>query len=45
LIVILALIACALVGYQHRVHQFPVRVTTTTEPKASPSSVEIENGQ
>jgi hypothetical protein len=45
LIVILALIAGALVRYERRGHQFPVRVTATTEPKASPSSTEAENEQ
>ncbi|TMP93097.1 MAG: hypothetical protein E6L08_06660 [Verrucomicrobia bacterium] len=43
LIVVLALIAGALMRYERRVHQFPIQVTTTTEPKASPNSTEIEN--
>ncbi len=43
LIVVLALIAGAFARYERRAHQFPVRVTTTTEPKASPSSTEAEN--
>jgi hypothetical protein len=43
LIVVLALIAGALVRYEHRTHQFPVQVTTTSEPKASPSSTEAED--
>jgi hypothetical protein len=43
LIVVLALIAGALIRYERRVHQFPIQVTTTTEPKASPSSTEAEN--
>ncbi len=45
LIVILALIAGALIRYERRVHQFAIQVTTTTEPKASPSSTEAENEQ
>jgi hypothetical protein len=45
LIVVLALIAGALVRYERRAHQFPIRVTTTTEPKASPSSTEAEDKQ
>jgi hypothetical protein len=43
LIVVLALIAGTLVRYERRAHQFPVRATTTTEPKAAPSSTEAEN--
>jgi hypothetical protein len=43
LIVVLALIAGALIRYERRVHQFPIQVTTTTEPKASPNSTEAEN--
>ena len=43
LIVVLALIAGTLLRYERRAHQFPVRATTTTEPKASPSSTEAEN--
>ncbi len=35
LIVILALIAAALVGYERRAHQFPAQQMTVTEPKAS----------
>ncbi len=37
LIVILALIGGALVGYERRVHALPVQATATGEPKASPS--------
>jgi hypothetical protein len=43
LIVVLALIAGTLLRYERRANQFPVRVTTTTEPKASPSSMETED--
>jgi len=45
LIVVLALIAGALVRYERRAHQFPVQMTTTTEPKASPSSTQAEDKQ
>ena len=42
-LIVLVLIAGALLGYQRRAHPFPIQVTTTTEPKASPSSTEAEN--
>jgi hypothetical protein len=37
LIVMLALIAAALVGYERRVHQFPAQSADSTESKTSPS--------
>jgi hypothetical protein len=42
LIVILALIVFAFVGYERRVHQRPVQPITATEarPSASPSEIE-----
>jgi hypothetical protein len=43
LIVVLALITGALVRYERRAHQFPIQVTTRTEPKPSPSSTKAEN--
>jgi hypothetical protein len=43
LIVVLALIAGGFVRYERRAHQFPVQVTTTIEPKASPSAAEAKN--
>jgi hypothetical protein len=42
-LIVLVLIAGALLGYQRRAHPFPIQVTTTTEPKASPSSTQAEN--
>ena len=43
LIVILALIAGALVGYERRIHVSPVRATTAAESKVSPSPLETED--
>ena len=40
LIVMLALITIAFVGYQHRVHRHPAQLTSATELKHSPSPVE-----
>ena len=37
LIVMLALIASALLGYERRVHQFPVQSADATRSKTSPS--------
>jgi hypothetical protein len=45
LIVMLALIAVALLGYERRAHQFPVQPTTATQLKASPSPAEAEDEQ
>jgi hypothetical protein len=45
LIVILALIAAALVGYERRVYQYPVQQTTATEPQASLTPPEPEDAQ
>ena len=40
LIVILALIMIAFIGYERRVHRSAVQSATATEPKPSPSAVE-----
>lgn len=40
LIVMLALIAIAFIGYERRVHRHPAQLTSATEPKPSPSPVE-----
>jgi hypothetical protein len=39
LIVMLVLIAIAFVGYERRVHHFPIQPTSATEAKPSPSAV------
>ena len=44
-LIVLALIVGALVGYQRRAHQFPIQPTTATELKASPSPAESEDQQ
>ena len=43
LIVILALITIAFIGYERRVHRASVPSTSATEPKISPSPLELEN--
>jgi len=45
LIVMLALIAVALLGYERRARQPRVQLTSTTEPKASPSPSALEDEQ
>jgi hypothetical protein len=45
LIVIIALIGGALVGYERRIHARPAQATTATESKASPSPPETEDEQ
>jgi len=45
LIVMLLLIAIAFVGYEQRVRHFPIRPTSATEAKPSPSPAEVENEQ
>jgi hypothetical protein len=45
LIVILALIAGALVGYERRIHARPVQATTAVESRTSPSPPETEDEQ
>jgi hypothetical protein len=45
LIVLLALIAAALVGYERRAHQVPVQQTTATESKASATPLGTEEEQ
>jgi hypothetical protein len=42
LIVMLALIAIAFVGYERRVHHQPIQPTSPTEAKPSPTPSEIE---
>ena len=44
-LIVLVLIVGALLGYQRRVHQFPVQPTTATQLKASPSPAEAEEEQ
>jgi hypothetical protein len=43
LILMLTLIAVALLGYERRVHQFPVQSAGATESKASPSPARTED--
>jgi hypothetical protein len=45
LIVMLALIAVALVGYERRVHQLPVQSAGATEAKTSPSPAQTDDEQ
>jgi len=45
LIVMLALVAIAFVGYARRGHHRPVQQISAREPKASPSPVETEDQQ
>jgi hypothetical protein len=43
LIVMLALITIAFIGYERRVHRASVPPTSAMEPKRSPSPLELEN--
>jgi len=43
LMVMLALIAVALLGYERRVHQFPVPSVGATESRSSPSPAPTED--
>ena len=43
LIVILALITIAFIGYERRVHRASVPPTSAMEPKTSPSPLELQN--
>jgi hypothetical protein len=43
LIVILALITIAFIGYERRVHRASVPPTSAMEPKTSPRPLELEN--
>jgi hypothetical protein len=45
LIVMLAIIAIAFIGYERRVHHRPIQLTSSTEAKPSPTPAEIENEQ
>jgi hypothetical protein len=45
LIVMLALIAVALLGYERRAYQPRVQPTSATEPKASPSPSVLDDDQ
>jgi hypothetical protein len=45
LIVILALITIAFIGYERRVHRSAVQPASATEPKPSPSAVETIDDQ
>jgi hypothetical protein len=45
LIVILILITIAFVGYERRVHHSPVESALITEPKPSPTAVEMVGDQ
>ncbi len=45
LIVMFVLLAVAFLGYQRRVHQRPVHLTSATELKPSPSPVETDHDQ
>jgi hypothetical protein len=45
LIVMLILITIAFIGYERRVHHYPVRPTSPTEAKSSPSPLSPEDGQ
>jgi hypothetical protein len=43
LIVVFALLAITLIGYERRVHRSAVQPASATEPKPSPTAVEAEN--
>jgi hypothetical protein len=43
LVIILALITIAFIGYERRIHRASVLPTSMMEPKTSPSPVKIEN--
>jgi hypothetical protein len=43
LIVMLVLMAIAFIGYERRIHRYPIQRTAAVEAKPSPSPVEIEN--
>jgi hypothetical protein len=45
LIVILALIACALVQYERRIHARPIQAAAAAESKASPSPSPLDDEQ
>jgi hypothetical protein len=45
LIVMFILIAIAFVGYERRVHQRPVRLTSAQEVQASPTPLETQDEQ
>jgi hypothetical protein len=45
LIVVFALLAITLIGYERRVHRWAVQSTPATEPKPSPSAVETVGHQ
>jgi hypothetical protein len=45
LIVIFALLAITLIGYERRVHRCPVQPASATEPKPSPTPVETVGHQ
>jgi hypothetical protein len=45
LIVMLVLVAICFVGYERRVHRFPVQLTSVVEPKPSPTPVKTEDEQ
>ena len=45
LIIMLALIAGALAGYERRVHQFPIQPAAATKAKVSPSPPRPEDEQ
>jgi hypothetical protein len=45
LIVILALVLFAFVGYERRVHNSPAQPISATEPKPSPSPVQTQDEQ
>ena len=43
LIVMLALLAVAFIGYERRIHLPPVQLTSAAEPRASPTPPESED--
>ncbi len=43
LIVMFILITITFVGYQRRIHRYPVQVTSAAEPKPSPSPSETQD--
>jgi hypothetical protein len=45
LIVMVVIIAVAFIGYEHRLHHFPVRPSTATEPKTSATPAQPEDEQ
>jgi hypothetical protein len=45
LIVVFALLAITLIGYERRVHRSPVQPASATEPKPSPTTVETVGHQ